>query len=84
MKPTKKISEDQLSFNRELLIQKKFTIQQLVKSKLDKLAKHLDELTHSDVVWLSRVEDFFFQNEYLSQRQVEVIDSIIKRHCIVV
>ena len=77
-----KKNKQQLEFDRDKLINKRFTLGLLVESKLNKLAIHLDQLTHSDVVWLSRVEDFFHLYEYLTPRQIEVIDSIFKRHSI--
>lgn len=58
---------------------KRFTLDRLIYAKLDKLAEHLDKLTHSDLVWLSRVEDFFIKYEYVTERQVAVIDSILNR-----
>lgn len=60
--------------------QKRFSIENLVKAKLDKLSNKLDKLTYSDVVWLSRVEDFLTQHEYLTERQMSVLDTIVNRH----
>ncbi len=70
----------QLEFDRKALEQKKFTLANLIRAKMNRLADKIDLLSHSDVVWLSRVEDFFLEKEYVTERHVEVLDSIIKRH----
>lgn len=70
---------EQLEFDRVKLSEKRFTLQSMVSAKFDKLANRIDQLTHSDVIWLSRVEDFFHKNEYLTERQSQVLDSIFKR-----
>lgn len=72
----------QLEFDRKKLVQKRFSLSLMVNAKLNSIAKIMDKLSHSDVVWLSKVEDFFHQNEYLTERQTEVLDSILKRHLV--
>lgn len=70
----------QIEFDTKLLAKKRFNMENLIHAKFNKLACSLDRLTHADVVWLSKVEDFFIKNEYVTERQIEVLDSIIKRH----
>ena len=65
-------------FNTDISV-KRFTIERMLVAKLDRLSMHIDKLTHSDVVWLSRIEEFFQRNEYLTERQSAVLDSIIER-----
>ena len=76
----KTTNKEQLTFDMQKLTEKRFTLKSLVSAKFNRLASSIDKLTHSDVVWLSRVEDFFIKNEYVTERHVEVLDSIIKRH----
>jgi hypothetical protein len=52
----------------------------LVSAKFDRLSNCMDKLSHSDVIWLSRVEDFYLKNEYVTERQVQVLDSIVKKY----
>lgn len=73
------MAKKQLAFDREVLMQKRFTIERSIGAKLDQLADKLHELEHSDIVWLSRIEDFFHKYEYLSKRQMEVLDSIVRK-----
>lgn len=73
-------SSQQLEFDVNDLQTKRFTLSNMVNAKLNKLAYHMDRLTHSDVVWLARVEEFFSLNEYITERQSKVLDSILTRH----
>lgn len=61
------------------IFEKRFSIDKMVINKFDSLANHLEKISHSDVVWLSRIEDFYLQHEYLTPRQFGVLDSISKR-----
>jgi hypothetical protein len=70
----------QIEFDRTKLIQKRFNICNLVNAKLNSIAQKLDKLTFSEVVWLSKIEDFFFKNEYMTERQMEVLDTILKKY----
>lgn len=76
----KKTDGAQLEFDRAKLQNKRFTISRLVTAKLNSLSAHMEKLTHADVVWLSRVEDFFHNNEYLTERQTAVVDTILDKY----
>lgn len=70
----------QTSFDYDQLADKRFTMKNLVSAKFDRLSNCMDKLSHSDVIWLSRVEDFYLKNEYVTERQVQVLDSIVKKY----
>lgn len=59
---------------------KRFTLEKMLIAKLNILSKNIDQLSHAEVVWLSRIEDFFSQHEYITQRQSEVVDLIMQRN----
>lgn len=61
------------------IFEKRFSIEKMVQSKFDSLSESLDKVSFSDVVWLSRIEDFYLKNEYITERQMSVLDSISKR-----
>jgi hypothetical protein len=75
-----KQESEQLEFQGFLFANKRFTLKNMVDKKFDFLASKLDSLTHQQVVWLSRIEDFFIKTDYITERQSSVVDSIIKQH----
>ena len=78
-KQSETTEKKQLEFDRDVLFEKRFTIDKLVNSKLNQLADRMHVLTYQQLVWLSRIEDFHFKYEYLTERQIEVLDSIVLR-----
>ena len=71
--------QKQLTFDKDALAAKRFTLDRLIESKFNRLSEHMENLSHSDVVWLSRVEDFFVKCGYVTERQVSILDSIYNR-----
>jgi hypothetical protein len=79
----KRFSNEEISVQQlELPIfsNKRFSINKMVNAKLDALARIITELSHSEIVWLSRIEDFFLKTDYLTERQCDLVDSILKSH----
>ena len=73
------MANKQTEFNRDILIQKRFTLDKMISAKLNQLSDKMHKLKHSDLIWLSRVEDFYHQHEYLTEKQINVLDSIVSR-----
>ena len=73
------MAKKQIEFDRQILIQKRFTLDNMIQAKLNQLSDKMHKLKHSDLIWLSRVEDFYHQNEYLTEKQINVLDSIVNR-----
>lgn len=77
---TKK-KQKQISFKITPIQAKRFSIDSMVKAKLDHLSTNIKKLKYNDLVWLSKIEDFFFKYEYLTEKQVRVLDTIFDRNC---
>lgn len=70
----------QLEFKETSITSKRFSIERMVVAKLESLSTKLDSLQFSDVVWLSRIEDFFNKYEYITERQMQTLDTIAKKY----
>lgn len=69
----------QLELERASIGMRRFSIDRMVMTKLDRLAEKIDHLSYADLVWLERIEKFFIKHEYLTENQMRVLDSIGKR-----
>lgn len=77
-----KTNDQQLDLWSKGLSYRRFTLERMLIAKLDRLADGIDKLSHSDVIWLSRIEEFFNKHQYITDRQSAVLDSIVERHVI--
>lgn len=59
---------------------KLFSIKTLSDSKIKFLQSKLHSLTFQEVTWLSRIEDFYNEKEYLTEKQIEVLNSLVNKH----
>jgi hypothetical protein len=76
----KEKQKEQLTLNLEQspIQQKRFNITAAVNAKLDNLEANIHKLTFAEIVWLSRLEDFFIKTEYLTERQIGILDVMAK------
>ena len=72
--------QHQLEFKETSINAKRFSIEKMLLAKLETLSTKLDSLQFSDVVWLSRIEDFFNKYEYVTERQIQTLDAISKKY----
>lgn len=77
MAKEKQQTTDQLTF--PIFQQRRFTLQRFFNAKLQLLADNLHQLTYCDLTWLTRVEEFMNKYDYLTEKQIHVIESIISR-----
>lgn len=71
----------QTAFSFEGPIQAKiFSHKNLAEGKLTFLAKNLKHLEWGEVTWLSRIEDFYREKEYITEKQLEVLHSLCKKY----
>lgn len=70
----------QLEFKETMIASKRFSIERMVLAKLETLSTKLDSLQFSDVVWLSRIEDFYNKYEYITERQMQTLDTISSKY----
>lgn len=75
-----KSKNQQLEFKETMIRSKRFSIERMVLAKLETLSTKLDSLQFSDVVWLSRIEDFFNKYEYVTERQMQTLDTIVNKY----
>jgi hypothetical protein len=60
--------------------QKLFSIKTIAEAKIQFLQKHLHKLSFQEMTWLSRMEDFYLDKEYLTEKQIEVLNSLVMKH----
>jgi hypothetical protein len=58
---------------------KRFSVQRMIEAKFTYLSANIERLTHSEIVWLSRIEEFFIQYCYLTERQTQVLQQVVER-----
>lgn len=64
----------------KLITEKLFSIQKLAESKIQFLVKHLHKLSFQECTWLSRMEEFYTTKEYLTEKQIEVLNSLVVKY----
>ena len=60
--------------------EKLFTIKTASEAKINFLKNNLHKLSFQEITWLSRMEDFFLDKEYLTEKQLEVLSSLVVKH----
>jgi hypothetical protein len=68
-----------LNLEQSPIQQKRFNITAAINAKLDCLETNIHKLRFAEVVWLSRLEDFFLKTEYLTERQIEILDVMMRK-----
>lgn len=62
------------------LQEKRISIENSIISKFKVLSKQLHRFSYSQVIWLSRFEMQFIEKGYLSERQCDIIDNVIRAY----
>lgn len=57
---------------------KVFSLQTLTNAKIKFLEDRLEDLTFSEVTWLSKIEEFYREKEYITEKQVNVLHSMVQ------
>lgn len=63
-----------------LITERRFTIQKAVDKKMSALERCLDRLPYSDVVWLERIEKFWLDHDYITEKQMLVLQKVYDRN----
>lgn len=63
-----------------VLKEKLFSVKTLSESKINFLHTKLHVLSYQEMICLSRMEDFYFQHEYLTEKQIQVLSSLVNKH----
>jgi hypothetical protein len=72
----------QLRFQGMAEINRRFNPKTYINYRLDYLAVSIPQLSVDEIVWLSRLEDFFIKHNYMTRKQLRVLDQIFKRHLV--
>lgn len=84
-RPKKMITDAQLSFSNEQLLNKGpiqdalFTRQTLINAKINFLVERLHILTFADITWLERMETFYKNYDYLTEKQIGILHNMVSR-----
>lgn len=57
-----------------------FTLENVVKKKFTCLYNHIENMPMSDIRWLSRIEEFYSEKEYLTDKQMDIVDRFLKKY----
>lgn len=61
--------------------EKLFSIKTASEAKIKVLHSQIHKLTFQEITWLSRMEDFYLDKEYLTEKQLDVLSSLVAKHC---
>lgn len=61
--------------------EKLFSIKTASEAKINALQSQLHKLSFQEITWLSRMEDFYLDKEYLTEKQLDVLSSLVSKHC---
>jgi len=71
----------QQKFNFDKPIKKAlFTHKRLAEAKLKYLSNNLEDLDFSEVSWLSKIEEFYREKDYITEKQISVLHGIFTKH----
>ena len=59
---------------------KLFSIKTISEAKIQYLHTNLHKLSFQELMWLSRMEDFYLDKEYLTEKQIEVLNTLVHKH----
>lgn len=77
-------THEQLSFDdvnvNTVLTKRVFDLKEVTYKKFYKLSEYVSFLKHHDVVWASRIEEFYLEHEYLTEKQHAILDGLIEKY----
>jgi hypothetical protein len=63
-----------------VITERRFSIQRAVDKKMATLEKVIDRLPYGDIVWLERIEKFWMDHDYLTEKQMLVLQKVYDRN----
>lgn len=76
-KTTNSKDGNQMSFNLGPIQARIFSIRNLTEAKIRFLETKMESLTFGEMSWLATIEDFFRKKNYITEKQVSVLDAIV-------